>query len=347
MKHTTAMLGTAAALLAHPALGHHSDAALDMRTVVEVAGDVTEFSWRNPHAYFTVAARDERGRSVEWTVQMPSTIVLARRGWSAESLRPGDAVTVGLHPARDGRPYGLFQSIEKADGSAMAFDRGSGELRFEVPATAARSSTIAGRWMADTAKLEGFPGGLDNLTRTLLELTPKAADALAAFDENSADNPLLDCMGRPTPAMIIYTNLYPLEIAIDEPTATVTIRSQFFDEERTVHLDGRGHPDASERYYGGHSIGRWEGDTLVVDTRNFADHRSPYQNGIPSGGQKHVIERYRLIENGTRLWVEFTLDDPEHIAAPLTHARELIYSPQVDMTPFDCDAESTRRFLPR
>lgn len=349
MKSREIVLGVTVALLGGPLAGHHSDAALDMRSVVQIAGTVTEFSWRNPHAYFTVDARDERGQAVTWTVQMPSTIVLARRGWTSDSLQPGDAVTVGLHPARDGRPYGLFQAIEKADGGVapMALDRGSGELRFEVPESTASTSTIAGRWMADTAMLEGYPGGLDNLTRSLLELTPKGAAALAAFDENSADNPLLECVGRPTPALIIYTNLYPLEIAIDEAREVVRIRSQFFDEERTVYLDGRGHPDASERSYGGHSIGWWEADTLVVDTANFADHRSPYQNGIPSGAQKHVVERYRLIADGKRLRAEFTLEDPEYIAAPLTHARELIYSPQVDMTPFDCDPEATRRFLPQ
>ncbi len=112
-------------------------------------------------------------------------------------------------------------------------------------------------------------------------------------------------------------------------------------------MDGRGHPATGERFHEGHSIGRWEAETLVVDTANFADHRSPYQNGIPSGAQKHVIERYRLLEDGTRLIVEFVLEDPEYIAEPMTHARELIYSPQMKMVRFDCDPEVTKRFLPR
>ena len=72
----------------------------------------------------------------------------------------------------------------------------------------------------------------------------------------------------------------------------IYIRSEYFDEERTVYMDGRSHPDSSQRFDRGHSIGRWEGDTLVVDTANFADHRSPYQIGVPSGAQKHVVERY-------------------------------------------------------
>jgi hypothetical protein len=84
---------------------------------------------------------------------------------------------------------------------------------------------------------------------------------------------------------------------------------------------------------------------LVVDTRNFADHRSPYQIGVPSGALKHVVERYRLTEDQTRIIVDFTLEDPEFIAEPLTHSRELLYAPAMTIERFDCDPESTQRFL--
>ena len=72
-----------------------------------------------------------------------------------------------------------------------------------------------------------------------------------------------------------------------------------------------------------------------MDTTLFADHRSPYQTGVPSGAQKHVVERYRLIENGTRMIAEFMLEDPEFLAEPLTNAREKIYSPQMEFSEFD------------
>jgi hypothetical protein len=112
-------------------------------------------------------------------------------------------------------------------------------------------------------------------------------------------------------------------------------------------MDGRGHPAESERFTSGHSIGWWEEDTLVVDTTNFTDHRSPYQIGVPSGAQKHVVERYRLTEDGTRVMVEFMLEDPEYIAEPLTHTRGLIYSPQIEISRYDCNPETTRRFVPQ
>ena len=145
----------------------------------------------------------------------------------------------------------------------------------------------------------------------------------------------------------MYTDTYPIQIEYNEAGETIIIRSQFFDQVRTVYMDGREHPPTDERTHEGHSIGSWEDDVLVIDTRNFADNRSPYQNGIPSGAQKHVVERYRLHEDGTRLTVEFMLEDPEYIVGSMTHSRDLIYSPQIEMTPFDCDAEATREFLPQ
>jgi hypothetical protein len=112
-------------------------------------------------------------------------------------------------------------------------------------------------------------------------------------------------------------------------------------------MDGRAHPAADERTHEGNSIGWWEGDVLVVDTANFADDRSPYQNGIPSGARKHVVERYRLGEGGMRMTLEFMLEDPEYIVESMTHTRDLIYSPHLEMTPFNCDLEATRRFVPQ
>jgi len=340
--------GIGALLLAAPVSGHHSDSGLDLDTLVTVEGTVTDFSWRNPHVYFTVEATDEEGTQVEWTIQMASVATVSRMGWTSDSLAVGDQVAIGAYPARDGRAYAKFLSIEKSDGIALptSFDSETGEVLLSAPEVTASTTTLEGKWMADGSALNEYPGRLDGLTRALLRLTEDGRARQAAYDENSDENPELRCVGRPTPAMIVYTDLYPLQIEFSEAEKTIAIRSQFFDEERTVYVDGRGHPEG-QRFHEGHSIGWWEGNTLVIDTRHFTDHRSPYQNGIPSGAQKHVMERYQLNEDGTRMIVEFTLEDPEYILEPMTHTRELIYSPQADMSPFNCDPESTRRFRAR
>ncbi len=67
---------------------------------------------------------------------------------------------------------------------------------------------------------------------------------------------------------------------------------------------------------------------------------------LPSGAQKHVVERYRLLEGGTHLRVEFTLEDPQFIVGTMSHTRDLAFSPHLQMTPFNCEIDSTRRYLP-
>jgi hypothetical protein len=347
MKYLTTF-ATASFVLASPVLGHHSDAALEMDSIATFEGVVTEYSLRNPHAYFTVETTAENGEQVEWTVQMASAITVSRRGWTRDSLSLGEQISVGVRPAKDGRPYGLLEWIEKADGTNVSGEivAGPGEVTaLEVPAT---TSTLEGRWIVDASSLgNDYPGGLDQLTLAELTLTEKGRIAEAAYSQNSDENPELTCISKPTPSMIVYTDLYPLEIEFNDSDETIEIRSQYFDVERIVYMDGREHPAADERYHHGHSVGRWDGDVLIVDTANFADHRSPYQNGIPAGAQKHVVERYRLGEDGRRMAVEFFLEDPEYIVGSMTHSRDLLYSPQMAMIPFDCDLEATRRFVPQ
>ena len=325
--------------LASPATGHHSEAGLDLNSLVTFEGTVTEFAWRNPHVYTTVETTNERGESVEWALQMGSALVMGRRGWSRDSLSVGDRVTVHTHPAVDGRPYGLLESIEKEGGITLS-------TAPTPPEATAVASSLAGIWLADGSQLARYPGGYDGFFTANLVLTEAGRAAEAEYDPLSAENPEATCVGRPTPGMIVSSGLYPLEIRIDEDAETIEIRTEYWDERRTVYMDGRAHPPVEERFDSGYSIGSWEGDTLVVDVRNFSNHRSPYQIGVPSGGQKRVVERYRLLGDGTRLSLEFTVEDPEYLAEPVNATWELIFSPHLELTTFDCDPEATRRFLP-
>jgi len=334
-----------ACMLILPAYGHHSDAALEMDRVLTLEGTVTEFSLRNPHAYVVMSVTDDNGEQQAWTAQMGSMITLMRRGWARDSLVVGDQVTVSLHPARDGRTYGLVTTVAK-DGTLIGVDAPLETQRDAAVAELPRATSVEGRWIVDRESLSAdYPGGLDQLAARDLTLTDRGRMAYEAFSQDSEENPELTCVPKPTPSMIVYTDLYPIEIT-DNGDQTLTIRSQYFDDSRTVYMDGRAHPDPSVRTRTGHSVGSYESGTLVIDTRNFADHRSPYQNGMPSGAQKHVVERYRLIDNGARMEVEFVLEDSEYIVGSMTHRRALLYRPDTDMSSFDCDEDATRRFLP-
>ncbi len=342
MREITLVVALAFAL---SATAHHSEAGFDLQSLLTLDGTVTEFQWRNPHVYLSVDMSQENGEVSTWVVQTSSTVSLMRRGWTPDTLTVGDRVSLTANPVRDGRQYAVLEellTVNNADARTV-LNRGTGET--PVNQSIRRATTIEGRWLTDRSRLGGFPGGLDELTSEQLILTDKARAEQAIFDESSAENPDLRCIGRPTPAMFVNPN-YLLEIEFNEAENIVYIRGQYMDQERVVYMDGRPHPAASTRFHEGHSTGSWDGDTLVVDTANFADHPSPYQNGIPSGAQKHVVERLTLADAGSRLIVEFLLEDPEYLAEPFRYAREFLYAPEADMTPFDCDMESTRRFVP-
>ena len=327
-----------AAALSLPVFAHHSDAGVDMESVVAFEGVVREFAWKNPHVYAVVEVEQDGRAPITWELQMSSVNILSRRGWTRDTLSPGDHVAVRANPAEDGRNYGILHSVEKAGGLALA-------AAAKTPEVTPGTTTLAGNWLTDRSTLQSYPGGFDGLFRALLKLNDKGKAAQQAFSALSAENPDATCVGRPTPSALVSTTLYLMEIDLTRQSEVIVLRGERYNEVRTVYMDGRPHPDPDERFASGHSIGRWDGDTLIIETTNFEDHRSPYQIGVPSGGQKHVVERYRLSEDGTHIDAEFTLDDPEYLSEPMVHSRQLIYSPHLKMLHSDCDTESTSRFL--
>jgi hypothetical protein len=333
--------------LALPALGHHSDAGLDMDLTVPLEGTVVEFRWRNPHVYITINAIDESGSETEWNLQAGAIALMSRMGWSSDSIEVGERISVGVHPARDGRPYGFLTSVTKANGTEIptSFDATTGEPDQAITEPVQAATSLEGMWRVDSTNLVRYPGGSEGYFNARLQLTEKARIAHSNYDEESALNPVASCIGLGDPYITVLATIFPLEISFDEEQNTASIRSGALDYRQTVYLDGRGHPLDGERTIEGHAIGWWDDDTLVVDTSLFADHLDAYQMGAPSGVEKHVIQRYRLIDGGTRMEIEFTLEDPEFIATPLTDTRELIYSPQEEILPFDCDLESATQFL--
>jgi len=126
-----------------------------------------------------------------------------------------------------------------------------------------------------------------------------------------------DDIGQCWPAglPLIMTRYWPMAM-IQIPTAIYMV-SGFMNSLRIVYLDGRSHtdPDIIVRTFNGESIGRWEGDALVVDTVGFrGDHHWLDQGGasIPAGEQLHIVERIRLINDRKQLEIEYTMTDPEY-----------------------------------
>jgi len=107
-----------------------------------------------------------------------------------------------------------------------------------------------------------------------------------------------------------------------------------------VYMDGRGHPENAERTIEGHSIGWWDDETLVVDTRLFDRFNSGNGIGVPSGFQKHVVERYSLSDDGTRAIVDIFVEDPEFLVEPFNGRQEMLYTPHLQLYNYNCEVEA-------
>jgi hypothetical protein len=116
-KYFVAAAAAALMLPLVPVLAHHSFAAeYDADKPVTLKGTVTKVEWTNPHARFYVDVKDDAGKVTNWNLELASPNVLKRNGWSRNSLKQGDQVTVEGSLARDGSKMANARTVTLADG---------------------------------------------------------------------------------------------------------------------------------------------------------------------------------------------------------------------------------------
>jgi hypothetical protein len=128
---------------------------------------------------------------------------------------------------------------------------------------------------------------------------------------NAKDSPGAHCLPR---GITNAGALFPYRL-VQTPTLLVMLFEDDNPSHRQVFLDGRGHPKEMDPKWMGHSVGHWEGDTLVVDTVGFDDRSWITAQGHPHTEKMHVVERFRRPDLG-HLEIELTIDDPATYAKP-------------------------------
>ena len=117
MKITTLSLAIVAAVaFATPAFAHHSFAMFDSEKLITFKATVKQLEWTNPHSWLRVMIPDQAGQTREWGLEMGPPARQIQRGWKPDSLKPGDTVTVDIHPLRDGSRGGQLVSAILPDG---------------------------------------------------------------------------------------------------------------------------------------------------------------------------------------------------------------------------------------
>ena len=118
MNARIAALATAVLLLAATAAqSHHSFAMFDHEKKITVSGVLKEFEWTNPHCWLHVNVTDAAtGRVADWAFEMGSVGQVAAAGWKADTVKPGDRITIDAYPMKDGSRGGQYQGAKLADG---------------------------------------------------------------------------------------------------------------------------------------------------------------------------------------------------------------------------------------
>src|SRR5258706_2042976 len=104
---------------AAPGLAHHSFAMFDREKAMNMSGVVKEYEWTNPHVWIHGMVPDAQGAPREWSFEMQSVQQDAAAGWLADSVKPGDKVSVEYHPLKDGSRGGQLMSARLANGRRL------------------------------------------------------------------------------------------------------------------------------------------------------------------------------------------------------------------------------------
>lgn len=314
------------------AVAHHSPAQFDQTSVVVIEGTVTDFRWANPHVYLAVETIDPEGERYVQQVEAGPAGQLLPRGVTRDLLQPGDAVTVRANPNRRGsRNVVLGVELTTKNGS-----------RFPLHARALTAldagddvaTTIVGNWVPQPesflrlrTEMRGWP------------MTEQARQVLAG-DRSDMRAMQASCTPQGPPALMASSAL--IGVALNDDTVTFDI--EFGQVRRVVHI-GDEHPIDLEPTLLGHSIGRWDGSALVVDTIGFVPHPEGMGFEFPSSDAKHIVERFSLSADGTQLEYEITAEDSTYLTEAVTFQTLWDYRPEQTATGAPCDPSVARRFL--
>ena len=87
---------------------HHSLSVFDRGKTITLTGTVKDFAWTSPHVFIEIVADNAKGEGVLWSVEGAAPAVLARNGWRPSVLKPGDKISLSIHPRKDGASGGYY-----------------------------------------------------------------------------------------------------------------------------------------------------------------------------------------------------------------------------------------------
>jgi Family of unknown function (DUF6152) len=330
----------ASAFLASTTAGaHHSYVEFDDDSTVEIEGTLIAAAWQNPHAMLKVRATDGSDRS--WDIETSPLNYFRRLDAPLDIFAVGSQVKVAGWPSKRAatRMYGT--NILSADGRELVLWRAPprwGTTAFGLQRATPDSAdtprvekTIFRSWGSFYAR-PGVPDDPDAspgaIRRVPLPLTDAAREAAASFDAVQY-NLTLGCTPKGMP--IIMNVPTPMEFV--NQGESILLRIEEFDTVRTIHMSGGGDPATQPKTLLGYSVGRWEGDTLVVDTTRISE--GYLSAGVPMGPSARFVERFTPSADGQRLHYTVLITDPYALTQVVEQKRSWIASTE-EVLPFNC-----------
>ena len=326
------MLASALCLsfFARTSLAHHSALEYDNDATVEIEGEIVSTFWRNPHVRFTVRVTDN-GQEVDWEIEGNSLNGLARLGITPDFISVGDQVKVAGPAARNGDSKMRASNVLLADGTEAIFLRGNRPLRWSNQRAGSTGTAVSDAEPDPRAQgiFRMWGNGRGQLLRNVqFPLTDEAKDVQAAW-QPGVDEPVTRCVAPGLP--MVMSNPYPRTF-IDRGD-TIELRLEYFDTVRVIDMSNRS--VGGPKTLLGYSRGRWDGETLVVETSRVD---WPYFNrfGVRLTEAATFEERFTLSEDESRLDYVVTVVDPETFTEPVVLTHFWQWQPEESIRPYEC-----------
>lgn len=319
---------------------HHSYAEFDGTQTVEIEGTLVALAWQNPHTRMEVRVLDSSKAVIVWDIETGSVNSMRRQGAPLDAFKVGEVVKIAGWPSKRTVDR-LYATNVLGSGHELMFQtatpRWPGAATYREGFTSAPTAPAAGStptlfrvWVSDPRVDPDTRPGF--LSRVQVSLTPAAQQAVAAFDPvtqsaaagcNPKGMPLL--MGQP----------FPIEFV--KQGDVILLRLEEYDAVRTIHTAAAPPPASLPHSVLGYSVGRWERNTLVVETDRID---TPYFNsaGVPLSRAAHTLERFTVSDDGRRLSYTLSVTDPETFTEPVRANRAWLARDGEQLLPFDCKA---------
>lgn len=321
---------------------HHSPYVFfDSKSMVEIEGTITYVKWANPHPKFTVESKDENGKTVVWKLEANAKSVLRRMGLDEDVVSKGIKVRAAGWPAVRVKHTMFVTNMLLPDNTEIVFttfvpamwsNKIKGDITKwmitdkDIPTPESTDEGIFHIWsstMADNSFLflEGLSFPLNEEGKRLRE------------EHDLLDNPILgscEFMGMPP----IMEQPYPMELK-DEGDRII-LRMEEGDTVRTIYMDQSSMPVARPPAKLGYSSGKWEGETLVIETSAVS---WPYidNTGVPQSTEATYVERLIPSADGKRLEYEIKITDKKFLTDTITATKVWYWVPDAEVHPYECE----------